>query len=152
MKRIKTSLLNCVSSDSNLNQIESYPVASVINSCFISLIQSIPSCISCLGGPAVLFPILQAAHTEIQIIQFFSILSVSIKNNSNNRKYMYVTGYSIVGFLLSIKPQHLLTTNIIDVIFDICISRSCNTGSSSSILTPSSSILLCDSKVFNIFI
>jgi hypothetical protein len=107
------------------NLQEKSPEASLMNGQFCFSSESIASCVAACGGPHILFPILQAASTSNQIVSFLKILQFSVLNAAN-LKFMQSNGYKVCAYILSVKPKHVISTEIIDAIFDIIVDRKWN--------------------------
>ena len=100
------------------------PVARLVNGWKVARPASEASCIAALGGPSILFPILQSATTTTQICDFLYLLRTSVDESLNNLKYMQTKGYKIISFILSLKPKTLIaTSDVMDALFELCIHR-----------------------------
>jgi hypothetical protein len=75
-------------------------------------------------GPALLFPLLQAASSGKRIEQSLQLLHIGVKGSISNQKYMMTIGYKIVAFLLSLKNRTLIDKVVLKSIFQLCLSSS----------------------------
>ena len=100
------------------------PVARLVNGWKVARPASEASCIAALGGPSILFPILQSAETTTEICDLFYLLRRSVDDSLNNLRYMQNKGYKIISFILSLKPKTLIaTSDVMDALFELCIHR-----------------------------
>ena len=81
------------------------------------------TCVASLGGPSILFPMIQAATSEEQLIGSLRLIRYSIIGSISNLKYMQVKGYKVLGYLLSIKKREIFSTTLMDQLFEFSISR-----------------------------
>ena len=110
----KLSLMNSMSLD------DFQPVASVTFGWHLSVRETFASCVSALGGPSVLFPLLQVASSELVLCQALLLLRLSTVRCPANLKYMQTTGFKILAFIMTRKPGRLLTARVMDVLFAFC--------------------------------
>jgi hypothetical protein len=73
-------------------------------------------------GPALLFPLLQAASSVEQIQQSLQLIHSSLKSSIPNLKYMMTIGYKTVAFLLSLKTKDLVDKLVMRSMFQLCFS------------------------------
>ena len=71
----------------------------------------------------MLYPMVQAADSEHQLIGSLQLIRFSVLGNNCNLKYMQIKGYKILGFLLSIKHKGLITLPLMDELFEFSVSR-----------------------------
>ena len=106
------------------------------------------TCVASLGGPSILFPMIQAATSEEQLIGSLRLIRYSIIGSISNLKYMQVKGYKMLGYLLSIKKREIFSTALMDELFEFSISRGhisyTNTNKSDRNVT----VLLTDTPAF----
>jgi len=107
----KLSLLNSNSMDN------AQPVASSVDGWHKACPESFASCISALGGPVVLFPLLQIASTEELICQALLLLRCSIVKSQANLKDMQDEGYQMLAFIIARKPRFLITLRVVNLLF-----------------------------------
>ena len=100
----------------------SAPLAAVIGG-RVSHPGSLGTCVASLGGPSILFPMVQAATSEEQLIGSCRLIRYSVVGSISNLKYMQVKGYKMLGYLLSIKKREIFTTSLMDELFEFSISR-----------------------------
>jgi hypothetical protein len=84
---------------------------------------TLASCVANCGGPSVLYPMVQAADSEHQLIGSLQLIRFCVLGNNCNLKYMQIKGYKILGFLLSIKNKGLITLPLMDELFEFSVSR-----------------------------
>jgi hypothetical protein len=132
------------------------PVAAVIGG-RVSHPGNLGSCVAGLGGPSVLFPMVQAAVSEGQLTGSLRLIRCSILGSISNLKYMQVKGYKILGFLLSIKKREIFSTALMDELFEFSVSRGqewrTKSGGSETILltdTPALYYLLLNHQVWSL--
>ena len=81
------------------------------------------TCVASLGGPSILFPMIQAATSEEQLVGSLRLIRYSIIGSMSNLKYMQIKGYKILGYLLTIKKREIFSTILMDQLFEFSISR-----------------------------
>jgi hypothetical protein len=69
-----------------------------------------------------------------------NLLNISTKMNLANMEYMRINGYKICAFLLTIKPKAIVTSHVINALFQCCVSETFYGAN----LAPS--VLLCDTS------
>lgn len=99
------------------------PIAVLVNGWHVSRVDSIARCVGALGGPKVLFPLVQVASTESQLVVSLNLIRECIRNDTSNLKYMHISGFQILGFLLSRKPKDLISEVVIDELLSMCVDR-----------------------------
>ena len=132
------------------------PVAAAIGG-RVSHPGNLGSCVAGLGGPSVLFPMVQAAVSEGQLTGSLRLIRCSILGSISNLKYMQVKGYKILGFLLSIKKREIFSTALMDELFKFSVSRgqewrTKSTGNETILLTdtPALYYLLLNHQVWSL--
>jgi hypothetical protein len=97
-------------------------VAVVHNSKYVSpYSESVSSCLAALGGPGVLFPLVHSASNEAELIEVLYLLCVCCKNDATNLKFMQMTGYRTLSFLLSLKSVAVLSLSVVDALLDLSV-------------------------------
>jgi hypothetical protein len=99
-------------------------VAGVENGYFHYNSTSVADCLAAVGGPELLFPLIQAASTEAQICEALAVLRYSVRHNLSNMQYMLKGGYQMVAFILSMKPSIVLTESVVVALMDLAVDRS----------------------------
>ena len=110
-------------------------------------------CVSALGGPSILFPLIQAAQSQENLIAALRLIRYSVKGSSSNLKFMQIKGYKILGFLLSLKNKDLISAVLMDELFEFCVSRSQERKCSYSLLlvdTPALYYLLLNHQIWGL--
>ena len=107
----KIALLNAASIDNGL------PIASCVHGWHKGNPESFASCVSALGGPSIMFPILQVATTEDAICQALLLLRLCLVRCPANLKRMQEEGYKMMAFIIARKPRNLMTPRIINLLF-----------------------------------
>ena len=107
----KLSLLNANSMDN------SQPIARSVNGWHKACPETFASCISALGGPVILFPLLQIASSEKLLCQILLLLRCSLIKNKANLKRMQEDGYQMLAFLIARKPRFLITLRVVNLLF-----------------------------------
>jgi hypothetical protein len=107
----KLTLLNSVSMDN------AQPLAICVHGWHSSFSESYSSCISALGGPSVLYPLLQVASNEDVLCKVLMLLRCSVLHNPTNLKIMQNGGYEEVAFIMACKPRSLLTPQVLSLLF-----------------------------------
>ena len=112
-------LLPCNNSYSGLNA--DLPPAIIKNS-RVSRPSSLSYCVSTYGGPNILFPMLESAITEDQLIGSLKLIRQVTLGDNSNLKYMQIKGYKILAFILHNKNKKLITLSIMDELFNFSVS------------------------------
>ena len=120
------------------------PHAELVRGWYFSRMDSVARCISTLGGPALLMPLVQAASTEDHIVMALDLLRSCLSQESSNLNYMHTTGFGVLSFLLSRKSKSLITEKVISALFSMAVDRGLKAATSSIF-----SILLVDTLAFN---
>ena len=125
LKVMELSLLNSMDALSCDNRVH---VASVLHGWHRCTSDSLAACVSALGGPAVLFPLLHAASSEAQLSQTLLLLKACARRSPANLRFLQTQGYEVAAFLLSKKPRETLTAQALEVLFDLCVEYRSATG------------------------
>ena len=112
-------LLPCNNFQSGINT-DSPPA--IIKNSRLSRPSSLSSCVSTYGGPNILFPMLESAVTEDQLIGSLKLIRQVTLGDSSNLKYMQTKGYKILAFILYNKNKNLITSSIIEELFKFSVS------------------------------
>ena len=117
-------LLNSVHSHSRYSR----PVAVLESAGLPCVAYSLPACIAACGGPAMLLPLVQAASVAPTLHRALRLIGESVRGSDYNRRWMQGSGYKLLSYVLSIKPTHLLDTEVVKLLFDMCQSESVRGG------------------------
>jgi hypothetical protein len=100
-----------------------YPQAEVVNGHHIARVESVARCVAAIGGPNILFPLLQTASTENQLLMSLNLLRSCVRLDSSNLKYMQTGGYQMMSFMLTSKPKTLLTPAVVESLFLFAVDK-----------------------------
>ena len=125
-------ILNAVPIDSNA------PISSLMGQSYASNGLSFANCVAALGGPSILFPLLQSASTPQQLCHVLSILKSAIQKNAKNLRYMQYNGYKMLAFILSLKPSKILDESVLAHVFDLSICSCVKNGIAYNLLADTS--------------
>ena len=103
-------------------------ISSLMGHSYASNGLSFANCVAALGGPSILFPLLQSASTTQQLCHVISILKYTIHRNANNLKHMQGIGYKMLAFILSLKPVTILDESVLAQVFDLSVCTSTEDG------------------------
>ena len=115
--RTKVTLMNAINLDKKV------PLAEIRGGLYYSKAQSVAGAVAAMGGPEVLLPILQAASNDSQIHLFFRLLETCVRSSAINLKYVHKVGYRVCAFVLSLKPQRIITTTVLRQMYELSIYR-----------------------------
>eukprot|EP01035_Chromulina_nebulosa_P021856 gene21856-28292_t len=125
-------ILNAVPIDSNA------PISSLMGESYASNGLSFANCVAALGGPSILFPLLQSASTPQQLCHVLSILKSAIQKNAKNLRHMQGNGYKMLAFILSLKPSKILDESVLAHVFGLSICTCEENGIAYSLLVDTS--------------
>lgn len=100
-----------------------YPQAEVVNGHHIARVESVARCVAAIGGPNILFPLLQTASTESQLLMSLNLLRSCVRLDSSNLKYMQTGGYQMISFMLTAKPKSLITPAVVESLFLFAVDK-----------------------------
>ena len=123
------------------------PHAELVRGWYFSRMDSVSRCISALGGPSMLLPLIQGASTEDQLVNALNLIGSCLLNESSNLNYMHDKGFGVLSFLLSRKQKALITDKVFNSLFGMAVDRGLKSANSSVF-----SILLVDTLAMNYLI
>jgi hypothetical protein len=112
------SLINSTNADGEIISASLHSNPSIVFS------ESFGSCVSSVGGPSILFPIVHYASTSEQLCQALKLMRQAIHSVTANIKYMKRSGYKTLAFLLSMKSTSILNVEVLNEIFEFTVDRS----------------------------
>jgi hypothetical protein len=109
-KVTRLSLVNSISVDNF------FPIASVKCGYHKSTEESFQGCISALGGPSVLMPLVQAAVTEKELINALFVILKTLVRSQTNLRYMQSGGYKALAFIISNKNVRIVSNRVLEML------------------------------------